>query len=393
MISTRKRSFYPLLVCLAVISFSLPVNPGMAQHTTSLQSPVLCQPGIYPVDPLDCLPIGPSAYRTRLAEQGMLLPLLDLPAHALDPALSVLPYQYAILGEGATPVYLTLEDALAGQNPFRTIEAGRLRYVSYVNYADTDQGVFYELRNGGWVTVSSRVSVSRSYPGGLEFSSTPLNTFGWILPFTSALETKRTPGYGASDYTGHLVNPYELVQVYATQQVDGAEWYLVGPDEWIEQRSIGRVIPNPTPPAGVTNGRWMEINLFEQTLAVYQNNQLIYATLIASGMDPFFTRPGLFNIYKKLETTPMAGAFEADRSDFYYLEDVPYTMYYDQLRALHGAYWRTYFGYPQSHGCINLSPADSRWLFEWAVEGDWVYVWDPSGETPTDPAYYGEGGA
>ena len=89
----------------------------------------------------------------------------------------------------------------------------------------------------------------------------------------------------------------------------------------------------------------------------------------------------------------MMGAFEADRSDFYYLEDVPYTMYYDQLRALHGAYWRTAFGFPQSHGCINLAPADARWLFEWAVEGDWVYVWDPSGETPTDPNYYGEGGA
>jgi len=175
--------------------------------------------------------------------------------------------------------------------------------------------------------------------------------------------------------------------------VDNIEWYLVGPDEWIEQRLIGRVIPDPIPPEGVTNGRWMEINLYEQTLSVYVNNQLVYATLIASGLDPFFTRPGLFSIYQKLETTPMMGAFDADRSDFYYLEDVPYTMYYDQLRALHGAYWRTAFGFPQSHGCINLAPADARWLYEWAVEGDWVYVWDPSGETPTDPNYYGEGGA
>jgi hypothetical protein len=39
----------------------------------------------------------------------------------------------------------------------------------------------------------------------------------------------------------------------------------------------------------------------------------------------------------------MQGAFEADRSDFYYLEDVPWTMYYDQARAIHTAYWRTSF--------------------------------------------------
>ena len=26
--------------------------------------------------------------------------------------------------------------------------------------------------------------------------------------------------------------------------------YLIGPDEWMEGRRIGRVIPNPTPPVG-----------------------------------------------------------------------------------------------------------------------------------------------
>jgi lipoprotein-anchoring transpeptidase ErfK/SrfK len=110
-------------------------------------------------------------------------------------------------------------------------------------------------------------------------------------------------------------------------------------------------------------------------------------------MDPFFTKPGLFQIQRKLDSTTMSGSFEANRSDFYYLEDVPWTMYYDNARALHGAYWRTAFGYPQSHGCVNLSPADAHWLYEWANVGDWVYVWDPSGKTPTDPSYYGEGGA
>ena len=72
---------------------------------------------------------------------------------------------------------------------------------------------------------------------------------------------------------------------------------------------IGRVMPNTTPPEGVTNGRWIEVNLYEQTLAVYENNQLVYATLIASGMDPFFTRPGLFNIYQKARNHPHAGSF------------------------------------------------------------------------------------
>jgi lipoprotein-anchoring transpeptidase ErfK/SrfK len=178
------------------------------------------------------------------------------------------------------------------------------------------------------------------------------------------------------------------VQIYAAQKVGDEEWFLVGPDEWLEASLIGRVVPNTRPPEGVTNGRWIEVNLFEQTLAVYDNSQLVFATLIATGMKPFWTRPGLFQIYSRLESTLMRGAFEADQSDFYYLQDVPWTMYYDEARALHGAYWRTRFGFQQSHGCVNLAPGDAHWLYNWAKEGDWVYVWDPSGETPTDPSSY-----
>jgi hypothetical protein len=39
-----------------------------------------------------------------------------------------------------------------------------------------------------------------------------------------------------------------------------------------------------------------------------------------------------------------------------------------------------------------MSIADARWLWEWADNGDYVYVWDPSGETPTDPSFYTGGG-
>jgi len=230
---------------------------------------------------------------------------------------------------------------------------------------------------------------------GVTFTRTPSQPIGWVLTYLSQgpLQTKRTPGYGTDDYTGHVLNNHEVVTVYATEKVGEEEWYLVGPDEWVHENVIARVIPNTTPPEGVSGDRWIEINLYEQTLAVYENRQLVFATLIASGLDPFWTRPGLFQIFQKLETTPMRGSFEADRSDAYYLEDVPWTMYFDQARALHGAYWRANLGFPQSHGCVNLSVGDSRWLFDWAEEGDWVYVWDPSGKTPTDPSYYGAGGA
>jgi lipoprotein-anchoring transpeptidase ErfK/SrfK len=344
-------------------------------------------------DPQDCTPLGPSSYLTKMASVGIEFPLTSIRYQPIDGSLGVLPFSYASLGDGQTPVYASLEDAISGKNSTGSIEAGKLRYVSYVDYADTENGRFFKLHDETWVQVSSRVSVPHSYPGGVEFTSTPNRSFGWVLPFAPTLETKYTPGYSTTDLTGHIVNQYQIVQVYSTQIVDDVEWDLIAPDEWVEGRFIGRVIPNTTPPEGVTNGRWIEINLEEQTLAVYDQGNLIFATLIATGLEPFFTKPGLFQIQKKLDSTLMSGTFEADRSDYYYLEDVPWTMYYDHARALHGAYWRTAFGFPQSHGCVNLAPPDAHWLYDWANVGEWVFVWDPSGKTPTDPKYYGEGGA
>jgi hypothetical protein len=328
-----------------------------------------------------------------MASVGISFPLTRLSYRPIDGTLGVVPFSYAILGDGPTPVYTSIQDAISGKNALRTIDAGPLRYISYIDFEDTENGRFFELHDSTWVRVSSRASLPHSYPGGIEFTRIPIYSFGWVLPFAPSVETKRTPGINQEDYTGHTISQYQIVQIYSSQVVNNVEWNLIAPDEWVEGRFIGRVIPNPTPPAGVAGGRWIDVNLFEQTLVVYDQDRLVFATLIATGLDPFFTKPGLFQIQRKLDSTPMSGTFAEDRSDYYYLEDVPWTMYYDHARALHGAYWRTAYGFPQSHGCVNLTTADAHWLFNWANVGDWVYVWDPSGKTPTDPSYYGEGGA
>lgn len=384
-------SFFIFVQGFSFVSQPVPKPPRAEVFRAS--NNMLCLAGIYLTDPQDCLPIGPSSYITQMAIVGISLPLITLPSHPIDSQLSELPYSYALLGEGPTPVYASLQDAISGKNEIRTIEAGRLRYVSYLTYTDTGYGRFFLLPDNTWLSVSSRVSLPHSFPGGIELYRIPGNSFGWILPFAPSVETKRSPGYNQEDYTGHSVNQYDIVQVYSTKLINNEEWDLIAPDEWIEGRYVGMVVPNTTPPPGVENGRWIEVNLFEQTLAVYDQDKLIYATLVATGLDPFFTKPGLFQIQQKLDSTTMSGSFTEDHSDFYYLEDVPWTMYYDHARALHGAYWRTAYGFPQSHGCVNLTPADAHWLFNWANVNDWVYVWDPSGNTPTDPSYYGDGGA
>lgn len=406
-----KRRILVLIFSVIVIALSYQHAPASAgtshaarvgsaarpQDAPAAHPRLLCPPGVYLNRSAGCSPLGPSEAITRLAEQGLTLPLAPLPAARIDPALGYVPYQYALMQEGAANIYATLDDAIAQSNPARVIGPGDLKYVSYWDVTEVSGQLYFQLRDGTWVSaadgISSRVSLPSGYPGGLTFQRTPINSFGWVIPINDRTPVRREPGYQTEEYTGRTLAQYEVVQVYSAEVIDGNEWYLIGPDEWVEGRLIGRVIPATTPPDGVTNGRWIEINLWDQTIAVYENNQMVYATLGATGIEPFWTQPGLFQVYKKLETGPMSGAFEADASDFYYLQDVPYIMYYDGARALHAAYWRYRLGFPQSHGCVNLSIADAHWLFNWASDGDWVYVWDPSGETPTDPSIYAGGGA
>jgi lipoprotein-anchoring transpeptidase ErfK/SrfK len=162
----------------------------------------------------------------------------------------------------------------------------------------------------------------------------------------------------------------------------------VAPNEWLDAVNVRRVDPHTNAPQGVTGNRWIEVNLAEQTVSVYDKNQLIFATMASTGVDHFWTRPGLFQIQKKLDATTMSNSVQ---DDFYYLEDVPWTMYFDEGRALHGAYWHNKFGYRFSHGCVNLSPGDAHWIYNWASVGEFVYVYDPSGQTPTDPSLFGTG--
>ena len=392
-----KRLLLVIVPCLILLLIPSYRAFAAAENKTTADAGVLCLPGIYYTSPGDCAASGPSAYLSQMAERGYTFPETPLPVAKPDSSLTYLNVRYGQVNKNHAPVYGSLEAAMKGDKSqaVRWID-GSFNYISYTEDVVEDGRRFYMIEPGAWMTANDIIRLG-SVPlfQGVSVSQTPQHAFGWVLSYLSSgpVETKRTPGYSAQDYTGHQLNNHDLVQVYAVETVANEDWYMVGPDEWLPHRVVARVIPNTTPPQGVSGDRWIEVNLYEQTIALYDNRELVFATLIASGLEPFWTRPGLFQIYKKLDSGPMQGSFEADRSDAYYLEDVPWTLYFDEARALHGAYWRANLGFPQSHGCVNLSVGDSRWIFDWAQVGDWVYVWDPSGKTPSDPSQYTQGGA
>lgn len=381
--SQRITSFLTAWV-LAVLTALMPV-PVQAAGDRSEPSP-LCPPGVYLTSTPHCLPLGPSQYLTAMARKGITFPQTPLPSIQPDTSFSTIQYQYAYVKNDRAPIYRTLQDAVKERSNKinRRIPAG-FNYVSYTDQAYSG-GKAYYLTSWGWMSSKDLRPAEIPTFQGVEFLETPDHAFAWVLNYFSpvgTVETKRSPGYGHDDYTGHTFDHLELIPIYDQELVDGWIWYLVGPDEWIIQTAVAKVTPRDGPPEGFTWKRWIELDLYEQTVSVYQDGQLVFATIVASGDPPHWTYQGVFDIFEKLPVTRMRGRFPEDKSDNYDLDKVPWTMYFDEARAFHGAYWRASLGFPQSHGCVNLSLGDSHWLYNWAELGDKVYVFDPSGKTPS----------
>ncbi|HTX80085.1 MAG TPA: L,D-transpeptidase [Longilinea sp.] len=391
-----KRSMPFLIICMIATTFATPFSVA-AQSTAATATtaaaddpPVdkaLCLPGVYPVDPADCLAMGPAKTLTDYAKVGLTFPATPIAMTRTPEDLAAVPYYYAKVTTLPAPYYNTLPTS-KGETPSGKVD-GHLIYISYDAAVNNDAGRFYQSADGTWFDGGN---VARAVPtafAGVVLQQTPSVVFGWVLTTT---ESYTAPSFSAPK-TGKYYQRYDMLYFYGDVTAEGMEWCQIGPGEWVTKNTVARVISDTTPPQGVTGDRWIEVNLYEQTLLVYDKWQLVFATLASTGQPPFYTRPGLFQIYEKKDKETMTGSFEADRSDYYRLEDVPWTMYFDEARALHGAYWNNLYGYPLSHGCVNLSDGDAHWLYNWANVGDWVYVHDPSGQTPTDPSFYGPGGA
>jgi hypothetical protein len=111
--------------------------------------------------------------------------------------------------------------------------------------------------------------------------------------------------------------------------------------------------------------KWIEIDLSEQKLIAWQGGQKFLESLISSGKwAP--TPKGEFNIWGKYRYIKMSGGSK-ELHTYYYLPNVPYTMFFYKDFGLHGTYWHNNFGQPMSHGCVNLPTLVAEKLFYWTT--------------------------
>ena len=113
--------------------------------------------------------------------------------------------------------------------------------------------------------------------------------------------------------------------------------------------------------------RWIDINLSEQTLYAIEGENIVDTFVVSTGRNGYPTVTGEYRIWVKVPLQAMSGPG-------YYIQDVPWVMYFYQSYGIHGTWWHNNFGTPMSAGCVNMTIDDAKWMYGWASVGTIVNV-------------------
>ncbi len=294
----------------------------------------------------------------------------------------ILPYNYAQVTKQPAPVYMGAWNSLEDKKPVRVLDGGFI-WVSLQSPLPINSG------NYTWYYINPQEFIQADYLSffdvstfkGIDLLRHPLDgEYGWLV-----LDTYTSKVPGRQEYIdGELLEKHTLVKILETKFIKGQKWLRLAKDKWVDGRRVA-LITHPQRPEKIPEGaKWIDINLYEQVLEAFEGEKMVYATLISSGLPEFETPTGLFRIWGKRALAKMSGGKKG--IDYYFLEDVPYHMYFSAGVAMHGAYWHNNFGMKQSHGCVNLAPRDAYWLFNWtspkALENKFVK------SSPSNPGTY-----
>ncbi len=291
-----------------------------------------------------------------------------------DPVFSKV-YAYVNTVGSKVPVYATAADAASNTAPVRELDG--YEWVTIITTTQVNTATLAQIGVNEWVPADRLALYRPSQFQGRSFDqqAAPDQPIAWVLrDFQPALMPD-----GDINPDAPIYKRYTVVTIYEKALAGDTLWYRIGENQWCRQQTLGVVAPRSAP-AGVNisdrlHGKWISINLYEQTIAAYEGEKLVYASLVSSGLPQWETVKGLFRIQIKNRLQPMYNAAGDPDLGQYHLDDVPFNMFFYTDYALHGAYWHDGFGYPHSRGCVNLSLHDAQWFYNWTLpSGPYNYV-------------------
>lgn len=138
----------------------------------------------------------------------------------------------------------------------------------------------------------------------------------------------------------------------------------------LTEEGVAPISPNVDP-----NEKTISVDLDYQTLSCFEGKNEVYFCRISSGKnydpitgeksDEYATPAGsLLTWWKIFSQNMTAGSAQAG----YSTPAVPWSTFVSgEGIAIHGAFWHNAFGEKRSHGCINVSPENAKWIFRWTT--------------------------
>jgi len=324
----------------------------------------ICVPNLVWRRPELCPSYGPGTTEYRIASIRLpdplpRLPVLELPHKEEDP---VTPHAYAHVKTLPLNVYRHPMEAAMGLPPVRVMLSGDW-WLSVDQLVEYESQQWYQINEGEFVPADSLAFASPSRFQGVYLTEQPQHPFAWVNRWTQPAVVPQGPPNESI-----ALERYQLVTIFAEERRGNEIWYLIGPDQWLEQTNTSRVDVDPPPPEVGPDEKWIEVDLFEQTIAAYEGVRMVYATLVSSGRSGTSTPPGTYRLWYKIREGKMSNPDVEDGSpSYYYIEDVPWTLYFHEGYSIHAAFWHDAFGFQRSHGCVNLAPLDAHWFFDWSL--------------------------
>lgn len=131
-----------------------------------------------------------------------------------------------------------------------------------------------------------------------------------------------------------------------------------------------------------TSNKRIEVDLTNQRVYAFEGGNKIYDFLVSTGKWGR-TPTGEFMIERRVPVQSMIGGSKV-LGTYYNLPGVRYVQFFGNKEvpwwkgfSFHSTYWHNNFGRPMSHGCINMTLADSETLWNW------------TGQTGTKVVIYG----
>lgn len=283
------------------------------------------------------------------------------------------PDDYFKVMEDETKVYKTEDDVRADSvdkliSTKVMLVANGVVHVDETPYMRTDHGLVEAGRLAKfWPSDFAGIVAKERSAMGLPFA--------WVFFERGARKPQVLPSPDARGEPLRTATRREIVSVL--EERDG--FVRIADGEWIERKYL-RVARLTEPPPGVADSeQWVDVDRDEQVLVAYRGKVPVFSTLVSTGgKKP--TPLGTYQVRAKAATTSMDG--DPTVPNRYEVSAVPWAVRFGDGLFIHGVYWHDGFGGPRSHGCVNVSPKDAAFFYDWIgpdVPDGWSEVEVPIG--------------